>query len=754
MLTARKIIGLLLLTATTAFSQNWQLKKADRYYYQMQYAVAAEWYARLAPANQHALSRLADCYFRLNASEQAEQNYAKLISAGKAAPEEVLHYAQVLHQNAKYSEAQAQYEAHRKLISADRRSAKNSQGLASVSDFFVDSANVRLTRLGLNTENEEFGPALYNGGLVYVSDKPKPQITKHLFGWNNRPFLDAYFVPMGELKMEQERNPRFRSEHSESPVRLELSPERTNLFRDLNSIYHEGPMVFFASGDSVIFTRNNYHNKRYKTDKSGVNRLKLFIARKAGGLWTNIEPLPINNDEYSVGHPALSPDEKTLYFSSDRPGGLGETDIWRVSIANGKFGEPENMGPAVNTEGREMFPYVDVDGNLFFSSDGHGGLGGLDNFYSEWADSGFAEPANVGAPINSNRDDFNLILDQTNTHGFFATFRDGEKSRDDIYSFQSQRPLVRKYFLNGIVLDVNTRQPLENAMVSFQDSKGNKLKTISGKNGSFTFRVSPRETYTIGSEKEKYKPGTTMGVQANQPLQAEVLMEELGAYGLLCLITDNKTGAALDSVKVVITDTKSGSTVMDGITPEDGQIKQAMEKIKKSDVGNYSIALNRRGFLSKIASFSVTYDMPGDVPVHQTIDLSLSAIEKGTDIGKLLKVNPIYFDLGKSIIRPDASKELDKIVKVMQENPGMTIELGSHTDSRGSDASNLALSDKRARASAAYIVSKGIVANRIVGKGYGESKLVNRCGNGVACSEAEHQLNRRTEFIVTSLGNQ
>ena len=257
-------------------------------------------------------------------------------------------------------------------------------------------------------------------------------------------------------------------------------------------------------------------------------------------------------------------------------------------------------------------------------------------------------------------------------------------------------------------------------------------------------------------EKENFLPKdlkiSTARLVAGEPVVHNLLLNKKGAYSLSGLIADRKSKQPLDSVKVLITDARTGKQVTTITTPTTGDFKLALAEIKKDDGINYIVALSRHGYLSKSVRFDHVFADPGEVRMDQSIDFMLDKIEVGADIGKILKINPIYFDLGKSIIRADASTELDKIVKVMTENPGMKIELGSHTDVRGSDASNLSLSDKRAKASATYIVSKGIVADRITGKGYGETHLVNQCGNGVKCSETDHQFNRRTEILIVSLG--
>jgi outer membrane protein OmpA-like peptidoglycan-associated protein len=371
--------------------------------------------------------------------------------------------------------------------------------------------------------------------------------------------------------------------------------------------------------------------------------------------------LPFNSNEYSIAHPTLSVDEKTLYFASDMPGTLGQSDLFRVKInGDGTYGAPENLGPEINTEGRETFPFVSNDNELYFASDGRPGLGGLDVFVARIeVDQSFYGIQNVGEPINSKQDDFAFFINSKSRNGFFTSNREGGKGYDDIYRFVENKKLTCEQDLSGQVTDLETKEMLTNTKMSLFDANFKPLQvTQTDAQGRYSFAVDCSKTYYVRAEKDEYQ-------------------------------------------------TKEGSV-----------------KTKRfSGSKDYSMALERR----------------------------IKPIAVGTDLAKTLDIPMIYFDLDKSAIRKDASYELAKVLEVMQQYPEMKIEVRSHTDSRQTANYNEKLSDRRAKATVAWLVKNGINSARLIGKGYGETMLVNQCSDGVKCTEEEHQANRRSEFIIVSM---
>lgn len=416
---------------------------------------------------------------------------------------------------------------------------------------------------------------------------------------------------------------------------------------DVNGQYHEGPAVLSGDGKQLYFTRSNYVERKLQKDDRNTSHLKLFRAKlDSTGKWNDLHAFAYNGDTWSTGHPALAMDGRTLYFASDRPGGFGGSDIWRCKDNGTGWSEPENLGATVNTPGNELFPTV--NGNtLHFSSSAHTNMGGLDIFETQEQNGSWTLPVNLNAPINTPKDDFFFVMDSTKKAGFLSSDRDGI---DQIYAFTLYEPL---FYLEGIVMDEADRY-LPNVEVTLVDLEtGDDNSTLTGPDGKFIFQLKPNTDYNVRSSKED-----------------------------------------------MLTSSQNLSTK--GLTRSD--------------------------------------------TLHTALHM------KGVRVGESIAINNIYYDYDEWDIRPDAAVELDKLARIFIENPSMSFELGSHTDSRGGDIYNLVLSDARANSAVNYLIQRGVDPDRIAAKGYGEELLVNDCGNGVKCTEEEHQANRRTEFKVTGTG--
>lgn len=503
--------------------------------------------------------------------------------------------------------------------------------------------DIRLLGKEVNNEYSNFGTSYYGSDkVVFSSPKKRNYIIRNVWNPNNQPYLDLY---VGEVS----------SDGSLTSVEKFSST--------LNSKYHEAQVCFTKDLSRVYFTRNNYFKGRYTADESGVNRLQLFTASvDSNGVWSDVQPLPFNSDEYSTGHPALSSDGSVLYFVSDRPGGLGGTDIYKVSVkGNNEYGTPENLGNSINTSGDDMFPYVDGK-DFYYSTDGKSdGKGGLDLYISELSEEGV-----LGAPknltnLNSSSDDFAFIIDGKSRTGYFSSNRDGGHGDDDIYFFKE--------------LKKEEPKPL-------------------------------KCTYTF-------------------------------------VVKNKLTGALLSDSKVVI---KQGNSIKnEGVTDGQGRYVYTEDCVKDA---KYTVSASKRPVYSRSEVVTDAYSKDNLSPSYEIL---LSEEFKRTEKGKIvIKINPIYFDYNKSTIRDDAKPELDKVVEAMVKYPKIRIEAGSHTDSRGRNSYNQRLSERRAKSTVDYITSRGVASERISYRGYGETQLVNHCKDGVKCSKEEHQLNRRTEFVIVN----
>lgn len=638
-------IAFLLLTTTVVGAQEKAVEKGNKDFNQYAFIDARAAYLKVAEKgfrSEDLLKRLADSYYYTADYAGAAKWYSALydFSNGAMDTDYLFRYAQTL-------KSSGQYAASDKVM--EELYAKGGEDLRAnlfvgernyLSEIERQSGRFEIENATFNTELSDFAPAFYLGDVVFSSNRTNGKKPSRIHDWNNQPFLDIY------------------------KVSLDNSNAKELDDNEINSKYHESTAVFTRDGQTIYFTRNNFTDKKYRENSEGTNLLKLYRAKRSEkGKW-NVEELPFNSDEYSVAHPAISKDGYTLYFASDMPGGKGLSDLYKVSIEGDGFGVPENLGHGINTEGRETFPFISSDNKIYFASDGHVGLGGLDVFVSNMQEDGsLGEIYNVGRPINSPQDDFTFIINGMTGKGYFASNRPGGVGDDDIYSLNQITPLETEcqQVLDGQVLDEISGLPITGARVLLLDADNDKMgEAVSGPQGNFTFLLHCLKQYTVRASKESYA-----------------------------------------------TTEKPFATTSD---PAAKVIKTLFMKKGGLDGGPATI---------------------------------------GNDLSKLLALNPIYFDLDKSFIRTDAAIELQKIIAVMESYPQMKVDVRSHTDSRASDSYNMELSERRVQATIEYLVNKGGIARaRLTGRGYGETQLVNRCSNEVPCSETEHQLNRRSEFII------
>ena len=625
-----------------------ELEKANEMYKNFSYVDAIKIYERIAQkgfVNQEMLQSLGNAYYYNAEYKKALPWYEQLFQEGKykVKPEYYYRYAQTLKSVGDYTQADKMMAKFVELTNAnDTRAALFEENKDYQTVIKNNSGRFQLNNASVNTENSEYGTAFYGDKIVFAGATDARKAKRGVSQWTGESFYDLY-----------------EAEHFDQKL-----GSRKPFSSSINTQFNESTPVFTKDGNTMYFTRNNYVNRKLGSDIENTILLKILRATKdKNGNWGNIVEVPFNSDQYNVAHPALSPDEKYLYFASDMPGSFGNSDIFRVEIlGDNQYGTPENLGNIINTAGRESFPYISKDNVLYYSSDGIPGLGGLDIFAVKFnADGSTSKPVNIGMPGNSADDDFCFVFNSDSKIGFLTSNRPGGKGKDDIYSFHEDKPLLFSCQKNikGIVKDAKTKAVIANAKMILSDKVMKEVgKDQSKTDGTFTFeKVNCNDShYYLRGEKEKY-----------------------------------------ETAEVNVT-------------------------VGKDEVV-YEILLN-----------------PREV-----------AIKKGMDLAKVFEIKEIKFDYNKADIRPDAAVELTKIVEVMREYPKMKIDIRSHTDSRGADSYNLKLSDRRAKATLEWIVKQGIDRKRLKAKGYGETRLVNGCSNGVPCTEEEHQENRRSEFIVVAM---
>lgn len=637
-------LSLSVLSAGTVFAQERQIEKANKKFNDLSYIDAISVYERVANKGYKSVElfqKLGDSYYFNSEFEKASKWYGELFLLDNSTiPAEYFYrYGQTLKSVGQYDKANQMLEKFNVLSKQDLRGGLFSKKKDYLEVIRNNSGRYKIKDAGINSEYSDFGPAFYGSNIVFASTRDTSGFFKREHTWTNQAFSDLY---VSEIK-------------SDSVL---SKPEKFS--KRINSKFNESTPVFTKDGNTVYFTRNNFKEGKRGKDAQKITLLKLYKATLKDKSWEDIAELPFNSDQYNTAHPALSADEKMLYFTSDMPGTLGQSDIFKVAInTDGSFGTPENLGPRINTEGKETFPFISDSNELYFASDGHPGLGGLDIFVSKLNQNDAIEaPVNVGAPVNSPTDDFAFIIN-TESKGFFSSNRTDGKGFDDIYTFVETKKLSCEQILSGTVTDADTGTPLANVEVKLLDEK---FEVISKQNtdakGFYSFEVECGKGYYIRTSKEDFET------------------------------IENK----------IIVPNESGKTTL---------------------------------------------------PITQKKNVKVITLKD--DIAKMLNIKIIYFDLDKSFIREDAKVELAKVLEVMLQYPTLKIDVRSHTDSRQTHKYNEKLSDRRVKATIAWLVQEGIATERLSGRGYGETQLINQCADGVKCSEEEHQLNRRSEFIVIGL---
>lgn len=612
-------------------AQNYNTKKADKHFARFEYIEASKNYIKLytqGKADTYVYARLGDCYYNIFNTREAERWYAQALKKSRD-PETTFRYAQMLKANSKYEKYKDWMSKFADMQPEDIRAIKFKTNPNYLSKILEKGKNFFINGLDINSEYSDFGGSLKNGKLYITSAR---NLEGKIYGWNEEPFLDI--------------------------MEVEIKPDGTygNLYllgSEINTEYHEGTVTFSPDGNTMYFSRESFYQNLYERDsitKDRYSALNLFKTTKnSSGGWDNIESLPFNSKSYNNDHPFLSKDGRSLYFTSDMPGGFGSSDLYKVAVnSNGTYGEPINLGQIINTEGREMFPHIGDDGTIYFASDGHLGLGGLDIFYTKEIDGKMVPVRNIGIPINSNADDF-AFVETTKGVGYVSSNRMGGKGSDDIYAFKALQPICA-VIITINVTDAKTGSTISGTSVTLNDTQGNVLSTKA----------------TDESGKAEFV------VECNQDIELEVGSDDY------------------ESQKNIIKGTRD-------------------EKI--------------------------------------TVDLALYPIEKIIEADKIV-LNPIYFDFDKSNITAQAAFELDKLVQIMTKYPNLIVAVKSHSDSRGLASYNLKLSNNRAKATLQYVISKGIEASRLSAIGKGENEQIYDCRQ--KCTEDEHQMNRRSEFMIVS----
>lgn len=703
----------MVLWPATLSAQSWIEKRADMLYENLSYSRAANAYESLYkrhPQNGKYIQRLAYCYEKMLNYKKALLYYSYLVQTDQRTLSDYYEYAQLLRIDGDMEASKVWLDKYLQLAPDDKRAITQYNQLNELISIKDKIKNIEIKEVHGNTHFTDMCPAFYNDRLIFSSARDSFSMVKNEFKWTGQPFLRLF---------ETEANPQADF------------TQTSHFSKKLDTRVHEGPVCFSSDYNTIYFTRNSNSGSVNKKSPGRINNLKIFISTFNGKAWSEPVSFAYNSDLYSVGHPALSSDNKTLYFISDQEGGIGATDIYKSEFVDGQWLKPQNLGSTINTEGKEMFPSIDQEGTLYFSSDGRPGLGCLDIYAARIDDQGKYMVAYFGSPLNSRYDDFGFIANLDSASGYFTSNRPGGAGDDDIYSFK----------VNGIDLLVTSKKErdgeiMPDTKIYLKGADGEIITSATtDKDGLAKFSIKPGQRYAISAENKGYgselKP-----VVISRPLfglehKAELLLRHTSPF-LTLRVIDQESG---EIIPLAIVDVLEGKYDESSLDNGNGIIR-----LKLNNSTDYVFNVTAEGYIPNPVKYSSVGIEPGDY----SLTVEMEKLSKG----KLFTLKNLYYDLNKSNIRPDAALVLDEMVRMLHENPEVHLAIGSHTDSRADADYNYKLSVRRSESVVAYLIGKGITPDRLVAKGFGESQLINKCADGIDCSEEKHQDNRRTVMEV------
>lgn len=730
------VLIIFLQSNVNVYSQLSRYELAESYYNSYQYSQAAKVYSELAEENEKKknktfnediVRKAAISYYKYRSYKNALRWYEELYNNQRARKEDMYNYLRcLLNLNRKgevekiLSESLNSEKGLSEVKEKLEREMKLYEELLSDSDLY----DVKYLQ-NINSETNDFSPVYYEDGLIFVTQRMSNSIINVKSGWDGSNYQELVYVK--------------KSKKNEGEYEKQVKA----LKKSFKSNFHDGPVSFDKEYKIGFVTRNNLNKKESKqlADNYRELNVRLYIVqRDEKGRWGKLEEFPYNSKDYSVGHASYDSENKILYFVSDMPGGYGQTDIWKSEYKEGQWSKPENLGEEVNTNGREMFPYVSKSGKLYFSSDGHNGLGGLD-IYVYHENKQKKEVINMGYPLNTNLDDFGIVLDSSETRGYFSSNRNignEERMDDNIYELKINDT---KYQLEVKTLLVNSEEPLpETRIAIINKNKGQIDEYETDEEGNFRTSIDRKTDYLIKASKKYYKLVKVDSVSTYERQPDNLYYAKL----YLDYVYWNLKGYTIDKVdKKLLPNTEI--TIIDQTTQEEIKIvsnDSGYFSVKLYPNHKYYMKLNKENYNPLEVGYN-TDDVTEDVNKEENFEL-----ERIVKKGDVFVLRNIYFDYGKYTIKEEGYEELNKLLDFMIKNPTINIELSAHTDSRSSLKFNMELSTNRAKACMNYLVSKGIAKERIKYKGYAWLRPMNRCKRGVECSEEEHAMNRRVEVLI------
>lgn len=705
-------IALVLLAATGLLAQK---NKADEHYKLFQYDRAIPLYEKYVQTNTGdygALKNLASCYQLTNNVDKAAEIFKTIVSLREANPDDLFQLIQLL--RIQQNIAEAKLYAQKYQLQAPGPKADNLlKSLDRYEEFKKTEGNYIMTNKTPGYKSSVYGGQKYRGKLIVTAENNQATTSN----WTGRGYTDIFTT-------------------DESFGKLTL------FAKEVMTRVDDGTPAFTDNGNTMYYT--SVHDDFVKNGNINTQKLKIAVARYEGSKWVAATDFPYNSVQYKTAHPAINADGNILVFDSDMPGGKGGMDLYVCTRQGNGWSQPQNLS-ALNTSENELFPTFGSNGELFFSSDGLPGLGGLDLFTAKKSGSDFDSPENLKAPFNSSYDDFCLFTENGLATGYLSSNRFEDPQIDHVVYFEKTMPATPAKTVGIVisVLDKYTRTPLPYVTVVIKDKSGQSFhQGLTDPEGKIALDELPEGEYRIQGTLNNVS--TTLAKVTMEDFNNTTIVKELlhndPRFTLAGIVVDTRTQNTLEGVLIVCTNNSSGA-VKKLTTRPDGKFFFQLEQ--NSD---FEIQGHKKGWLSSETAEKTTQGLDRSQQLYVNLELK---IEQPTTRGTII-LKKIHYDYDKCDIRPDAAVELNRLVQLMNDYPDMTIELSSHTDSRGSDAYNLTLSQCRAESAVKYLIAQGIQSNRMNAKGYGETRLLNKCGNNIACSDAEHQENRRTEFTILS----
>lgn len=697
-------------------------RKGQRLEKELRLKSAVEAYAKSyeKTGNVDALKRAAFLATKTNDGQSSLDLFSKLYLTRAKDPDIEYGYGLALLRTQKFDEAKRLFKQYLRY-KPDSKIARNKlRSTDFAKKAMANPTRFELVSLGLNSTENDFSPVITPEGLVFTSSRKKAGVSRPFYSWDQQGTTWIFKSPSDTA--------------SSNTVKV--------LNKGLNYEGNNGPISFNVDYNLAVMSHNQPDAASLSWNKDiPVDYMALYEHnRQKNGDWSDGNLLFFSKKEFNYMHPALNPDASKLIFASDMPGGMGGLDLYLSQRIGQAWSEPINLGPGINTEGNEAFPFLQGDSLLYFSSDGHVGLGDLDVFSSRIKGELFAPPVNLGFPINSSFDDFGVWMFSGSDSGYVSSNRPGGMGGDDIYKFREMNCNIK-----GLVLDSLTFEPIVKAKVKLDDNGGEVFNLITNEYGEFEIKLNPIANYDLVVNAPGYS--TRRSVYGCRMKNLESARSTNTRYNIMTemvkgrsvilkgLVRDAETKFNLDAASVLTQDMQTQQQD-NFVTDGQGRFEFTADNIDK-----VVFTASKEGYLTN--THAVNLGAIGFRP-DSVIVIDLEKLR----FDKRINIEPIYYDLDKWEIRPDAAAKLDRLIKVMNDNPTIRVEMGSHTDSRASDLYNEKLSEQRAMAAIDYLVTHGIDRFRLTYKFFGKTQLIEPCPEGVPCTEEQHQRNRRTEFKV------